>query len=805
MSAHYKHRFLFFLGLSVLFFVLLLILTNVKSPILDKKNFFTLSAKSPEYEIFPINSQTLLVPQTANYPTVSISPNSKFYSFINFIRDWGLVKKYDSLFYSAKTIAELITWGNEISWEKQIKIYEKYINKEIDDEIKIADPRLRLDKLILLNNTLLAHQQKLIELLYSSNHNNDEREKLHLLVDKIFSGFNQRLSTYLPDYQNGNIVYSLYNPLLDREYGVYEAQFEPVNHPAQDKIYTVQIDGKQDFLYWNWGGKNLSQPLSLTWHQDENADPPLYLVEITPTREETLLGVITYDFPKGGEFRINHNYQDHQDLLYLEPLYPTLKSKTIKRIFTFPKNENSSQLELYLRLPDLTPYEAKNSLTKFSLTFYKMTSPEPKLILTKKAIVSGKQPALTFKKLDPFRFQLIVNNTSFFNGRQVRYNLSIGWQINDQRILYYLPGIYVFRLTILVIILCLFYGLCLFHGKPYDQIILTKAVYVKKAITNELKSIISRLFKEFAFIRFWFFIFALFTLIFETFFNTESFDSLVFFTALFWIIFAVSYRLESKFSLLGGFISLVFSIIFLFFKQKPTPDNLEIISNKLAVWAIIFFIISLLETIIELTNSHLKPRNLKVFFSEIIKDWRTNSTPLRILITKVIITYKPKSRSRADIKTSLVKLLITFLIILIGLWTWIFYQRYQKWISLQMSIIKLEPKILYPSSKFILTGKNFGSFAKKETQLMSSYGELTPDSWTDAKVYFTIPLEWKPGQVKIWIKKQVEFEGKKYFSETKVKEIRIIPRSEKFTPLDDLFFEQLKTLDKETLKINGYE
>ena len=54
MPPLYKNRFLFFLKLSILFFIFLIILTNIKSPILNKKNFFTLSAKSPEYEIFPI-------------------------------------------------------------------------------------------------------------------------------------------------------------------------------------------------------------------------------------------------------------------------------------------------------------------------------------------------------------------------------------------------------------------------------------------------------------------------------------------------------------------------------------------------------------------------------------------------------------------------------------------------------------------------------------------------------------------------------------------------------------------------------
>ena len=801
MPPLYKNRFLFFLKLSILFFIFLIILTNIKSPILNKKNFFTLSAKSPEYEIFPIINQNLLVPATIYYPTVSISPNAKYYSFVNYISDWGLFKKkYDSLFYASKTIAELITWGNEISWEKQITIYEKFINKEIDFEIKISDPRLRLDKLILLNNTLMTHQQKFLELLYApTNKNADKRKLLHSQINKIFEKFNKELSNYLPEYQTGSLIYPLYNPLFDREYGIYEAQFEPVDS-TQDKIYNIQIDGKKNFLHWNW---------------DKSVNPPLYLAEINPTRNDTLLGVITYYFPKGAEIRINNNHEslskeniieNSQDILFLEQLYPTVKPITIKRIFTFPKNENSSKLELYLRLPDLSTREAKKNLTKFSLTFYKMTFPEPKLILTKKPIATTKEPIFTLKKLDPFHFQLIIKNSSFFNGRQVRYNLSQGWQINDQRIIFYLPGIYVFKLVILSIFLCLFYGLCFFHNKPYDHLILTKLKYITKILTNTIKNLIFKLKKTFGFVRFWFFILALFTFILETFFHSESFDSLVFFTAIFWIIFALSYSLESKFSLIGGFISLVCSIIFLFFKQKPIPDNLEIISNKFAIWAIIFFTISLIETIIELTNPYHKSRNLRMFFSEIYKDWYINSTPIRYLkktIIKLINIYRPKSKT--DILNSIVKLVITTLVIIVIIWTWSIYQKYQKKLSLNPSIIKLEPKILYPSTKFILTGKSMGSFAKKETKLMSSYGEINPDSWTDSKIYFTIPLEWKPGKVKIWIKKQIEFEGKKYFKETEAVEIRIIPRSETFTPLDDLFFEQLKTLDKETLKYNGYE
>lgn len=121
-------------------------------------------------------------------------------------------------------------------------------------------------------------------------------------------------------------------------------------------------------------------------------------------------------------------------------------------------------------------------------------------------------------------------------------------------------------------------------------------------------------------------------------------------------------------------------------------------------------------------------------------------------------------------------------------------------------IYSIEPHIVYRSTKVILRGYNLGWKPDNAAlRLYSSYGEVQKDFWSDSEIIFTVPLSWKDGMVKLWVEKPINWDGKNFIAKSDIITIKLIPSSSTFTPADDEFFKQLKNLDKETLRINGYE
>ncbi len=151
---------------------------------------------------------------------------------------------------------------------------------------------------------------------------------------------------------------------------------------------------------------------------------------------------------------------------------------------------------------------------------------------------------------------------------------------------------------------------------------------------------------------------------------------------------------------------------------------------------------------------------------------------------------------------------ITILIVILTVLHGVNYQinRFITWSVIQPKIIKFEPKIVYRSTKIILWGRSFGADPEGSVvKVISSRGRVHKDFWTDAKIYFTVPVDWRDGEIKIWIEKPVLWDGRWSIRKSNIVTIQLIPTSSTFTPTDDNYFQQLKMLDKETLQINGYK
>ena len=117
----------------------------------------------------------------------------------------------------------------------------------------------------------------------------------------------------------------------------------------------------------------------------------------------------------------------------------------------------------------------------------------------------------------------------------------------------------------------------------------------------------------------------------------------------------------------------------------------------------------------------------------------------------------------------------------------------------------ISPQIGYYSTKVILTGRRFGWKGTVDTEFKKKDGKINIDLWTDTKIIFTIPLNWKLGKINVWAEKTIEWDGKPLHIKSNLVEMKLISRDNGWDAEDDEYFKQMEVADPEARKINGYE
>ena len=120
------------------------------------------------------------------------------------------------------------------------------------------------------------------------------------------------------------------------------------------------------------------------------------------------------------------------------------------------------------------------------------------------------------------------------------------------------------------------------------------------------------------------------------------------------------------------------------------------------------------------------------------------------------------------------------------------------------TVLSYGPSVAYRGTKIILHGREFDWKEYNNVKLMSTYGEVTTDIWTDTKIIFRLPYEWRDGRLQIWIEKPMLWNDGWYSIKSDPVDIKVIPVTGSFTKDDEKFYEQMKKLDEETRRINGY-
>lgn len=326
----------------------------------------------------------------------------------------------------------------------------------------------------------------------------------------------------------------------------------------------------------------------------------------------------------------------------------------------------------------------------------------------------------------------------------------------------------------------------------------------------------------------------------------------------FWIFYSFKSKFENRISLLFSTLTLVLSFIFsiannidgaeksaiwtyvfltayifLSFIENNTQETISI-SSFITLVKDFFLIRGLISIITIFINSII---NLVLVINNFIKPAYTIiSYHFKNVVKKHISSLKDPN-SRIIKKTGAILFLVFLLIItLIGLITFfIIFLVSVKFTtknfiilnnkiktarliklrnSLDPVIIKIEPGIVYQSSKIILFGKGFGSkvdnnYFRLMILMDKKLFTVNTDYFDDKKIIFTVPIDWNPQRLYYWIEKRIEWNNKIILTKSNVVSTELIPRinsySPAFSPKDNEYFEQLKNLDKETLRLNGYE
>lgn len=86
---------------------------------------------------------------------------------------------------------------------------------------------------------------------------------------------------------------------------------------------------------------------------------------------------------------------------------------------------------------------------------------------------------------------------------------------------------------------------------------------------------------------------------------------------------------------------------------------------------------------------------------------------------------------------------------------------YKHTLTSSLFIEQVTPKKTTYAYKVAVQGYNFGDTPGEKFKLFSTYGPVTVDEWTNSKITFTVPLDWKEGSVLLWIERPNRHDNKR--------------------------------------------
>ena len=295
-------------------------------------------------------------------------------------------------------------------------------------------------------------------------------------------------------------------------------------------------------------------------------------------------------------------------------------------------------------------------------------------------------------------------------------------------------------------------------------------------------------------------------------------DNVTSFLTLLWIIAIITYRMDAR-------ISFGLALIFLTLCPFLLIVPMDWIAEKSAIWAYMMLVVGTFQSVVDISPILQKILKTK-FVQSIIKFIRAVLTMVDrliinslvfikqtfILLLKLIFNRLPNTFFGWLIFIGKLFFLIFALFIFLISVTFITLKiqnairiiNHKKIrLSMNPTIEVIEPTLVYKATKIVIYGNGFGWDTKKSKAIIDGK-KIDAVLWTDSKIVFPVPLEWKDGSHEIWIEKQIDWDGKKIMANSQKFNIKILPITGSFTEEDRLYFEQMKTWRKETKELNGY-
>lgn len=800
-----------------------------------KLNYFS----PPEglYYLKPITSTQISPHIDLIFPSVKIHPNDKNYWLITLKEKVELkLQIYDHYYIAQKRISEILRWGDIINWQINYQRFYDHMSQYLHDMDRNDERKFKYTL------QLLFQQEKYLNSMIN-NPDKPEKSKLKPQLDTIFNQLFTELGTPYNQYNPLRIIYDLESIIQEKEFGEYEVNeinnqipeyftdLIPVitNVNKTTGTYSIDlpyIDILQDI---NWSVKKSNNGLNEYMAVlDNNIQVVPYLFRLVRPINNKMTINISQDI-------FNKNQKENINILQ-ETIYPSNNFQNYSKLFYMQNNNPSNVI-----------FKINSSLDLSTIINSVEIIPvwEPELIFHKIDVPENTEAKINFHHL-PLKISLIdISHNTLREEIYVRNNMSKGWIIlfrnEDGNTTKLIVVFWPFWLTIILTLSPLWLMIALLIWK---LIVSSTKIFKKNIIYvySKTKGLFS-FFDNLCVRSRWIALFLLLLfIIFDFFYLDNPLYFIVLLASIMWIIvfvgfrfnyrnncnllmmifsvYALCYIIDWKYKInkvaLWLFLSIMMCIVHSFFdifsndKILFTKTKISSQLQKICLIVISKFysiIIDFLEIIFNYVYS--------MFLNLIAPFTKTNMWLFNTMFIKV--PNRPKDYIQNIISTTIILFVTTILFILCFyggqnfIKKYFIYQQekqYKRFIQDRMNlnpfINKIEPAIVYRGTKIIIFGNNFTSRQYLPALLFYQKGMIEADYFDNSKIIFTIPIDWQPGKYYFWIEKKLIWNNKIDITKSNVNSVQVIPVDEIFDKQDDMYFEQLKYLDKETLKINGY-
>ncbi len=734
--------------------------------------------------------------------------------------------------------SSIIEWGNTSvygSWEAVLIRYAGNMNAAIYRSDDIYSQ-------LLLTNMILHDRDSVLHVIVDSQKLPDEKKYLTSIAQVIFNSLLSHSRVPIHSFNIKNIMYPLDDIQQSREFGMYSVS---LSLPRNLMSYP-------DLKLWS-GNRSYVVSDTLETHSEKYITAVFNNVALTKSESVLILEIpsIAFNLPDDLEVskipNVNGTYvysataiRPSTSTQYILTNTDVIKEKTIVSLYAEDVNASTGEKKRTSVLEVTTPLYNAARYAPFELSFENKPANGNLLlhISTDRKLTSKKLSSYNLKVLPVLNPVMhLVKQQSFSDKSIVQSSYSYlvpaitlsQFSTHDiQTVISHLPwywfvvqssaidGIVTLYLLYVPLLLSLsLLALTLIIYLNFEFSLISKLQNIALTYSHDTGQLLHKV-KRYVNTKRKILLLLMITCIALDFsFPDRRVDIILILIIILWICVLANYKITPDFNF---FLSLT---LFMPYLMLSIIDiGIAGLLEKIAVYIYVLFVIGLLQSAtIILRHSHTL-NSVEELETESInvtnKVWRHIKkniiyvSRLLVVITKRYINTHPKTKRDWYMNIARVCALIAFIFSLVII---------EKQITLlikeelharqrikQNPIIKtIEPKLVYKSTKVVIKGLNLGWYSDGQVQLIANGQKVVPELWTDTKIIFTVPQQWKIGTNTLYIEKKISWDETDITAISNPVSLKVLKIDQTFDSDDDLFFEQLKDLDEEVLKLNGYD